>query len=369
MGLYLQEVYKATTSKDYSRAEKILSYINDMQRQSSAANIIPSTKRVNLEIQYNNANIFVFLRNVYSVLSMIMLALAFIEILQAKRNKIISLLLNICVGVLAICFLYDTYGMILRWYLTGHAPWSTGYEALLLIGWGSTIAGFFFVRNSKITMAATTLLTFFVLMTASHSSYDPQLTNLQPVLKSYWLVIHVATLTISYSFLGLGFVLGLINLFIIIAQNKKNQHRLEMVVTELTNINEMNLTIGLFLATVGTFLGGIWANESWGKYWGWDAKETWALVIVITYSIVTHIRLIPKMKTDYFFNVLSVLAYSSVLMTFFGVNYYLSKGMHSYAAGDTPVFPMWAWISIAAVFTLIAIAGFRNKALNKDSDY
>lgn len=368
MGLYLQEVYKATSSNDYSRADKILGYIDGMQRQSGAASIIPSTKRVNLEIQYNNANIFVFLRNVYSFLSLIMLALAFIEILQAKRNKVISLLMNIGVGILALGFLYNTYGMILRWYLTGHAPWSTGYEALLLIGWGSTLAGFFFVRNSKITMAATTLLAFFVLMTASHSSYDPQLTNLQPVLKSYWLVIHVATLTISYSFLGLGFVLGLINLFIILFQNKKNKQRLEMVVTELTHINEMNLSIGLFLATVGTFLGGIWANESWGKYWGWDAKETWALVIVITYSIVIHIRLIPKMKTDYFFNVLSVLAYSSVLMTFFGVNYYLSKGMHSYAAGDTPVFPMWAWISIISVFTLIAIAGFKNKALNKHED-
>ena len=368
MGIYLQEVYKATSTKDYSRADKILGYISGMQRQSGASNLIPSQKRIDREIQYNKANIFVFLRNVYSFLSLVMLALAFTEILRTKKNKVISLLLNICVGILALCFLYNTYGMILRWYLTGHAPWSTGYEALLLIAWGGTLAGFFFVRNSKITMAATTLLAFFVLMTASHSSYDPQLTNLQPVLKSYWLVIHVATLTISYSFLGLGFLLGMINLCIVLFQNKKNYQRLSMVITELTNINEMNLTIGLFLATVGTFLGGIWANESWGKYWGWDAKETWALVIVITYTIVIHIRLIPKMKTDYFFNVLSVLAYSSVLMTFFGVNYYLSKGMHSYAAGDTPVFPMWAWISIVSVFTLIAIAGFKNKAIKKLED-
>ena len=93
----------------------------------------------------------------------------------------------------------------------------------------------------------------------------------------------------------------------------------------------MTLTIGLVLATIGTFLGGIWANESWGRYWGWDAKETWALVIVLTYAIILHFRLIPGMKSKFTFNVASVLAFSTVLMTFIGVNYYLSKGLHSYA--------------------------------------
>jgi len=104
--------------------------------------------------------------------------------------------------------------MALRWYISGHAPWSNGYEALLLISWASLLAGFTFIRFSKITVAATALLAFSILMTAGHSSYDPQLTNLQPVLKSYWLVVHVAVITISYGFLALGFILGLINLFL-----------------------------------------------------------------------------------------------------------------------------------------------------------
>jgi cytochrome c-type biogenesis protein CcsB len=251
--------------------------------------------------------------------------------------------------------------MILRWYLTGHAPWSTGYEALLLIGWGALVAGFAFMRSSKVALAATALLAFFILMTAGHSNYDPQLTNLQPVLKSYWLIIHVATLTISYAFLGLGFFLGLLNLVIYIFKNKNNAQRLGQVTHQLTNISEMTLTIGLLMAAVGTFLGGIWANESWGKYWGWDAKETWALVIVITYTVVLHLRLVSKLKGDYFFNVGSVLGYGSVLMTFFGVNYYLSKGLHSYAAGEKQVFPGWAWISIVSIIGLIIVAGYRHK--------
>ncbi len=368
MGLYLQELYKGTKTGNYERPEKILSYIASMQRQSSAAKLIPSEDKVNLEIHYNKSQIFVFLcYGCYAMLSIILLILSFIDILSTKKNIILKWLLNIFIFLLVCAFLYHTYGLILRWYLTGHAPWSTGYEALLLIAWGGLLAGFFFIRNSKITLAATTLLAFFVLMTASHSSYDPQLTNLQPVLKSYWLVIHVATLTISYGFLGLGFILGLINLFIYLFKNKKNHQRLDVVTNELSHINEMNLTIGLFLATVGTFLGGIWANESWGKYWGWDAKETWALVIVITYTIVLHLRFVPKLKSEYAFNISAVLGYSSVLMTFFGVNYYLSKGLHSYAAGDTPVFPMWAWISIFSVFALIIAAGIKQRSIRKNN--
>jgi len=365
MGLYLQEVYKGNQTGNYERADKILSYISSMQRQSAAASFLPSEQKVALEIQYNKANIFTTLMSIYSVLAVVMLVLAFAEILRTNKSRVITWMMNLCVAILICTFLYHTYGMILRWYLTGHAPWSTGYEALLLIAWGGTLAGFFYLRNSKITLAATTLLAFFVLLTATISSYDPQLTNLQPVLKSYWLVIHVATLTISYGFLGLGFVLGLINLVIYLLTNEKNRKRLTLVSSELTDINEMNLTVGLYMATVGTFLGGIWANESWGKYWGWDAKETWALVIVIVYTVIVHLRLVPKLKSEYLFNLFSVFGFSSVLMTFFGVNYYLSKGLHSYAAGDTPAFPLWAWISIFSVIGLAIAAGVKRRQLRK----
>ena len=365
MGLYLQEVFKGAKYGNYTRAEKILDYITSIQKQSPAANLLPSDSKVNYEVHYNKAKIFVKLRDWYGTISMALLLLSFLDILRSKKSKVITILLNIFIGLLMLGFAYHTYGMILRWYLTGHAPWSTGYEALLLIGWGGILAGFFFIRNSKVTLAATSLLAFFVLMTASHSSYDPQLTNLQPVLKSYWLIIHVACLTISYGFLGLGFILGLITMVIYLFKNSKNVNRLDIVTSELTHINEMNITIGLFLATVGTFLGGIWANESWGKYWGWDAKETWALVIVITYTIVLHLRFIAKMKGEFIFNIGSILGYGSVLMTFFGVNYYLSKGLHSYAAGEKTVFPMWAWVAIAIVIVLMVAGSWRHRNVKR----
>ena len=130
----------------------------------------------------------------------------------------------------------------------------------------------------------------------------------------------------------------------------------------------MNLAVGLFLATVGTFLGGVWANESWGRYWGWDAKETWALVIVITYTLILHLRFVPKLGGKYFFNVVSVFGFASVLMTFIGVNYFLSKGMHSYGAGDAAIFPVWAWVLILSTILLMIAAKIKETMINKFLD-
>lgn len=365
MKLYLTEVFNAINTGDYSRADKILGDIDSIQRQSDTSGLLPSTVKVQREINYNDSKIFINLKNTYALLSIILLILAFVDNLRVKKSKILSIVLNIFIVLLGLAFAYHTYGMGMRWYLSGHAPWSNGYEALILVAWGALLAGFSFARFSKITLAATALLAFFTLMTASHSSYDPQLTNLQPVLKSYWLIIHVATLTISYGFLGLAFVLGLMNLGLFSIKNTTNYRRIDLMIRELTHINEINITVGLVLATVGTFLGGIWANESWGRYWGWDAKETWALVIVLSYAIILHFRLVPKMKSLFVFNVGSVICFSTVLMTFFGVNYYLSKGLHSYATGETPIFPMWAWITIIAIFILIIFAGLRDNFIKK----
>lgn len=363
MGAYLSAVYLATSTNDYSKADKILEYIHQIQRSSNLASVIPSENQVVLELFYNKTHIFSFLRNVYGLLAVILLILAYAENFREKRNKWISGMLNVFLLGLALAFLYHTFGLVLRWYLAGHAPWSNGYEALLLIGWAGILAGFTFIRYSKIPLAATALLAFFTLMTAGHSSYDPQITNLQPVLKSYWLIIHVATLTISYGFLGLAFILGLFTLTLYLFKNRENETLLNLRIRELSNINEMNVTIGLILATLGTFLGGVWANESWGRYWGWDAKETWALIITIVYSIVVHLRLVDAYRGDYFFSVGAVVGFGSVLMTFIGVNYYLSKGMHSYGGGETPVFPLWAWLMIVAIITLIVTAWKKEKAM------
>lgn len=139
--------------------------------------------------------------------------------------------------------------------------------------------------------------------------------------------------------------------------------RLRVRIHELSLINEMSLWIGLALMTTGTFLGAVWANESWGRYWGWDPKETWALITMVVYAIVTHIHLLRYSKGEWLFNLLSVVAIASVLMTFFGVNYFLS-GMHSYGQNDH-IANLFVWIGVAfgAVFLLGLISW---KAVKKE---
>jgi len=207
-------------------------------------------------------------------------------------------------------------------------------------------------------MATTAILASVTLMVANLSWLDPQVTNLVPVLKSYWLVIHVAIITASYSFLGVGALLGFLNLVLISLQNRKNFGKLKDTIEELTNINEMNLIIGVFLVTIGTFLGAVWANESWGRYWGWDPKETWALVTVLVYAFVVHMRLIPGLNGVFAFNFAALIGFSSVLMTYFGVNYYLS-GMHSYASGDPVPIPTFVYYTVAIV-AIVSLLSYLN---------
>jgi len=133
--------------------------------------------------------------------------------------------------------------------------------------------------------------------------------------------------------------------------NKKNQERISATIDELTVINYRTLTLGLYFLTIGTFLGAVWANESWGRYWGWDPKETWSLITIVIYTLVTHSRMIPGMKDVYSFNLLSLFAFSSVLMTYFGVNYYLS-GLHSYAGGDAVPVPVFVYVAVILLVSL-----------------
>jgi len=189
---------------------------------------------------------------------------------------------------------------------------------------------------------------------------NPEITNLMPVLKSVWLKVHVATIVSSYAPLALSAILGFMALLLMIFKTPKTHEAINLRIKELTYINEISMTIGLFVLSIGTFLGGVWANESWGRYWAWDPKETWALISIIVYAIVLHLRFIPALKNTYVLNVASMFAFWSIIMTSFGVNYYLS-GLHSYAAGDPVPIPQFVYF-LAAFMVIIAVwAYLRNK--------
>ena len=224
----------------------------------------------------------------------------------------------------------------------------------------SNVSGIIFSKRSTLTLAATAVVSGLLLMVAHLNWLDPEITNLVPVLDSYWLMIHVAIITASYGFFSLASILGLIALWIIIFTNSKNKSKLKNTLSELTIINEKSLEIGLFMLTVGTFLGGVWANESWGRYWGWDPKETWALVSVLVYTFVLHMRFIPSLRDKLTFNIVSMFAIWTIIMTYFGVNYYLS-GLHSYAAGDPMPIPSFVYYLSALMFVSAIISKLRFK--------
>jgi cytochrome c-type biogenesis protein CcsB len=249
--------------------------------------------------------------------------------------------------------------------ISGHAPWSNGYEAIIFIAWVTMIAGFVFSRKNAVVIAGAAVLASLMIFVSEMNLLDPEITPLVPVLKSYWLMIHVAIITGSYGFLGLACILGLFNLFLYLFRTNKKGEIITININELTYVSEMTMTIGLFMLTIGTFLGGIWANESWGRYWGWDPKETWALVSVLVYAVILHLRFIPGLKGKFFFNVVSFWGYSAILFTFFGVNFML-VGLHSYAQGDgLGKFPTWLIWTIGGFVIFTVIAAIRSKQFNK----
>ena len=250
-------------------------------------------------------------------------------------------------------FLFQTYGLGVRWYIAGYAPWSNSYETMVYVAWATTFGGLLFMRKSPITMALATLFSGIILFVSGLSWMDPQISPLVPVLKSPWLMFHVAVIVAAYGFFGISCLLGFTNMVVMSLVRNENFASLNRRIKELTVVNEMSLLIGLALMTVGTFLGAVWANESWGRYWGWDPKETWALVTVIVYAIVEHLRLVRSWYSTWSFNFLSVIAFSSVLMTFLGVNYFLS-GMHSYGENDQ-VGTVFSYLVLA--FLIVIVVG------------
>lgn len=364
LNIYFESYFQALSSGNWSKPTENLGYIKKFQR-TYGADIIPSSTKISIEILYNEWNIFGKLAKIYALLGFVLLILHFMLIFRSGKG--LSKYINIGTILIAVAFIAYTLGLIARWYISGHAPWSNGYETMIYVGWATSLSGFIFMRRSPITLAVTTLLASIILFVAGMSWMNPEITNLVPVLKSYWLVVHVAIITASYGFFAMGALLGMLNLVLMILRNKKNNQKISFTILEVSYIVEMALIIGLFMMTIGSFLGGVWANESWGRYWGWDPKETWALVTVLVYSIILHLRKVPGLKSSLGLNSLALIGLGSVLMTFFGVNYYLS-GMHSYGAGDPPPIPNALYISIVVIIALIVGAWYAEERNGNISD-
>ncbi|HRO46988.1 cytochrome c biogenesis protein CcsA [Agriterribacter sp.] len=350
IALYFNDVKQSLQTGNWENTNEILASISNFQKTWSK-DIIPSDTKVNLEILYNHANIFLWLMVTYSLLGISMIILGFAEVLSSgsKINHAVRILTKVLLGIIVLALAVQVVGLGVRWYLSGHAPWSNGYEAIIFISSIGVLAGLLLYKNRNAFIPAAGALVAMIMMGFAHggSMLDPQITPLEPVLKSYWLMVHVGIITSSYGFFGLSALISIISLILFCI---KPTAKIQNSIQELTIVNEMAAEIGLFALTIGTFLGGIWANESWGRYWSWDPKETWAFISIIFYATILHFRMVPGLKGKWTFNVAGMWMIWTIIFTYFGVNYYLS-GLHSYAAGDPMPIPIW--IPVTAVMMLV----------------
>ncbi|MEE4199050.1 MAG: c-type cytochrome biogenesis protein CcsB [Bacteroidales bacterium] len=347
-------------AQNIESSKAIIGAIQKYQYQKAQYEL-PSEHQVKAEIFYHKAKIYEKLFPFYTVVGMVLLFFLIYQIIARKKQpRSIGPVFKL---LLLAGFLFHALGLAVRWYVSGHAPMSNGYETMIFISWVTILAGFLFSRKSLFVLAATAVLGGFTLLVAHLSFMDPEITNLVPVLQSYWLTLHVSVITSSYGFLGLGAIIGLIVLILYSIASIHNKNEIISTIEELTVINYKSLTIGLYLLTIGTFLGAIWANESWGRYWGWDPKETWSLITIVVYSFIIHSRNIVGLRGLFAFNTMALFGLASVLMTYFGVNYYLS-GLHSYAGGESVPVPAFVYWSVFIVLALTAFAFYKERKLN-----
>tara|TARA_B100001750_G_scaffold248586_1_gene281871 strand:- start:89088 stop:92270 length:3183 start_codon:yes stop_codon:yes gene_type:complete len=337
---YLMTLRKAIETDDYSGADKLLEAFKQNQK-NHGSEVLPPDSKIETEVVYNKLGIFNQLWRLYPLIGLLFFIILIFQIF--KDRSILRVGNYFFKGTIIILFLWHTAGLILRWYISGHAPWTNAYESILYVSWATMGMGLLFARKSDITLAASAFVTGMLLWIAHQNWVDPAIGNLVPVLDSYWLMIHVAVIVASYGPLFVGAILGFVSLLLMILTTKKNKKRMDLNIQELTIINELVLTVGLVMLTIGNFLGGQWANESWGRYWGWDPKETWALISIMVYAFVIHMRLVPGLRGKWTFNFLSLIAVGSIMMTYFGVNYYL-VGLHSYGqSGSAAITPDYVW--------------------------
>ncbi|WP_104637441.1 cytochrome c biogenesis protein CcsA [Helicobacter felis] len=335
-------------SNKWEDLHKTLKALATYQQEHSPLYLKPS--KVNAEIFLNHSNFFNTLTLPYLLLGLLLLAVVLVATFKNKPPR--AWVHWGFYAVILLLALAHTAGLLLRWYVSQHSPWSNAYESMLYISWAAIIAGL--ILRSNLALCASSFLGGIALFVAHLGFMDPQIGNLVPVLKSYWLNIHVSIITASYGFLGLCFILGILTLLLFIMRSPKRAH-VDNTILSLSAINEMGMILGLLMLSVGNFLGGVWANESWGRYWGWDAKETWALISIAVYAVILHLRFLRFEFMPFVFASASVVGFYSILMTYFGVNYYLS-GMHSYAAGDPLPIPSFLYFFVAGTILLIAMA-------------
>ena len=311
-------LYEMVAAQDWNGASQFIAKLKKYQVKECGS-ALPSEARFKAEKLYNGMDWDRPLAMTLATLGIVLFVITCRCVARSRQlPRWASLAATI---VLVLSMLYLTTALILRWFISGHVPMSNGFETMQFMAWATMLLSLLLARRSMLVLPFGILTAGLALMVATFGESNPQITQLMPVLASPLLSIHVAVIMIAYSllaFLMLGGVMAVI------------LRRDQAVVERLHVVGQILLYPAVFLLTIGVFIGAVWANVSWGTYWSWDPKEVWALITLIIYAMPLHGQSLPLLRKPLFFHVYCIIAFLSVLITYFGVNFILG-GMHSYA--------------------------------------
>ncbi len=302
---------------DKSRAEDILHKIYNYQHVRGEV-IMPSSFHINAEVFYNKVNTLRFPIMAYLALSLLLAVLSTVA-LREKRARLTD---RTGIVLSAVMLVHTTALLVLRWIVSGHIPMSNGFETMQFMAWATLVLSLAMRSRFRPIGVFGPLLASFALLVAMITDSNPQVTLLMPVLQSPLLSVHVMVIMFSYALFGL---MALVSVQGLVAHRRRETAKEE----QLAALSQTLLYPAVALLAVGIFIGAVWANVSWGRYWSWDSKETWALITMLVYSAPLHAD-IKWFRSPLHIHIYNMVAFLSVLMTYFGVNYFLS-GLHSYA--------------------------------------
>lgn len=316
--LYIRNVFSLLNGDvkagNISRVNEFFVKMKKYQEVSSG-NSLPTATQYKAE-RINNAFPFatiLFMANL--TLGFIALFYTIYRMTKKREIKVLNIALPILLGV---SFLALTFGLALRWIISGNVPMSNGYESMLTVAWFVMLIAIFMQFRIRLVMVFGFLLSGFFLLVSHINQMDPAIGQMMPVLNSPLLSMHVSIIMMSYALLSLTFICGIMG----ICMRSHGE--------ELQALSRVFLYPALTCMGFGIFIGAIWANVSWGNYWSWDSKETWALITFMIYAVVVHTQSLPIFRKPLVYHIYITLAFLSIAMTYFGVNYFLT-GMHSYA--------------------------------------
>lgn len=306
-------IYQDVKKSDYASVDHVLGKIAKYQRKCGGASL-PSPRQAFAERCYNAVPFA-------TILFVVNLTMAFFSLFMfSGRGKSVEVVAR---AVLAVSFLSLTLCLALRWTIKGTAPMANGYETMLMMAWIVMLASLVFSRKMRIVLSFGLLMSGFMMLVSHISQMDPQISHIMPVLNSPLLSVHVSVIMMSFALLSLTFICALTA----VALHLFGRHGSE---TSLMRLSLMFLYPALAALGIGIFVGAIWANVSWGSYWGWDPKEVWALITFMVYAIGIHGNSIPRLSKPMAYHVFMLFAFLCIMITYFGVNFFLG-GMHSYA--------------------------------------